>query len=87
MNALHDYYVYEVTNSGYKITDHTKAQVSTRNLIVALSKPTVITQSTYTNITVSPININQTYLGISKIFGMSALRQNTTLTHLDYSAI
>ena len=32
------------------------------------------------NITVTPININQTYLDISKILGMSALRQNMTLT-------
>ena len=64
----------------YKITDHTGAQVSAANLMEALSKPAVITQGAYPNITVTPININQTYLDISKILGMSALRQNMTLT-------
>ena len=64
----------------YKITDYTGAQVSAANLMEALSGPTVITQGTYPNITVTPININQTYLDISKTLGMSALRQNMTLT-------
>lgn len=54
--------------------------VSAAKLMDAIREPLVLVQGDYPKVIVTPTRINQTYLELSNLFGMSTLKKNMTLT-------
>lgn len=46
----------------------------------AIREPLVLVQGDYPKVIVTPTRVNQTYLELSNLFGMSTLKKNMTLT-------